>query len=174
MLQNYNRYKILKVFLDNPTESFRLRELSRLSKLAPLSVINYLKEFESQELIRKYEKRGIPFYQAIRDNKDFIFYKKISILYQLHNSGVIELLWEKLSPEAIILYGSHAKGEAIEQSDIDIFIIGKEKIINLDAFEKKLGKAIHLMFESNINKIPKELKNNLINGLVLKGYLKIF
>lgn len=162
----------MKLFLDNPTDSFRLRELSRLSGISPLSVMNYLKEFEKEELIKKYEKRKIPFYQALRDNEKFILYKKLSIIYELNESGLVNFLWEKLSPEAIILYGSHAKGESIETSDIDIFIIGKERMINLDEFEKKLGKTIHLIFNENVSKIPKELKNNLINGIVLKGYFK--
>ena len=73
MLQKYNRYKLLKIFLENPTESFRLRELSRLSKIAPPSTMNYLKEFEKEDLIKTYTKRGIPFYQARRDNPNFIF-----------------------------------------------------------------------------------------------------
>ena len=53
-----------------------------------------------------------------------------------------------------------------------IFIIGKEKKIGLEKYEKKLGKEIHLMFESSPKKISKELKNNLVNGIVLKGYFK--
>jgi len=174
MLQNYNKYKLLKIFLYNPTESFRLRELSRLSKISPPSVLNYLKEFERQNLIEKYEKRGIPFYKSNMDNEDFIQYKKLSILFELHNSGLIDFLWEKLSPEAIILYGSQIKGEASDDSDIDLFIIGKEKEINLEKFQKELNSEIHLMFEKNPKNIPKELKNNLINGVVLKGYLKLF
>jgi len=172
MLKKYNRYKLLKVFLDSPTESFRLRELSRLSNISPLSVMHYLKEFEEEELIRKYEKRGIPFYKAIRDNEKFVLYKKLSIIYELYESGLVDFLWDKLSPEAIILYGSHAKGESIEESDIDIFAIGKEKKLNLEEFEKKLNKTIHLMFKKDVKKIPKELKNNLINGIILKGYFK--
>ena len=174
MLNKYNRYKLLKVFMDSPTESFRLRELSRLSNLAPLSVRNYLEEFENEGMIRKFVKRGIPFYQAIRDNEKFILCKKISIFYELNESGLVDFLWNSLSPDAIILYGSHAKGEATEESDIDIFIIGKEREISMAEFEKKLGKRIHLMFERDIKKISKELLNNLINGIVLKGYLKVF
>jgi predicted nucleotidyltransferase len=173
MLENYNRYKLLKIFLYNPTESFRLRELSRLSKISPVSVINYLKEFEKQELIKKYDKRGIPFYQAVRDNEKFKLFKKISIIYELNVSGLVDYLWEKSSPEAIILYGSYAKGESIEDSDIDLFVIGVETKVNLGEYEKKLGKNIHLICDS-IKNISKELKNNLINGIVLKGYLKIF
>ena len=77
-------------------------------------------------------------------------------------------------PEAIILYGSHVRGESIEGSDIDLFIIGKYKDINLELYEDKLGKRIHLMYDQNAEKIPSELKNNLINGIILKGYLKVF
>lgn len=174
MLQNYNKYKLLKIFLDNPTESFRLREMSRMSKISPPSVLNYLKEFEKQGLIKKYEKRGVPFYKASPDNEDFIHYKKLSILFELHNSGIVEFIWEKASPEAIILYGSQIKGEATEDSDVDLFIVGKERELDIKKFEKALDKEIHLMFEPDIKKIPKELKNNLINGIVLKGYLSLF
>src|SRR3989344_2446546 len=162
MLQKYNRYRVLKVFIDNPTESFRLRELSRLVKIAPVSVGNYLKEFEKLGLIKRYEKRGVPFYQALRDNIKFIRYKKISVIYELYESGLIDYLWEKLNPEAIVLYGSHAKGEAIEDSDIDLFIVGKEKPLSLNEYEKNLGKKIHLMFNHNLGKVQNELKNNLI------------
>lgn len=173
MLQNYNRYKLLKVFLYSPTESFRLREMSRISSISPVSVMNYLKEFEHEGLIKRYEKRGIPFYQAERDNEDFKLYKKISIIYELNHSGLVSYLWEKLSPESIILYGSYAKGESVEESDIDIHIIGKERDIDIKEFEGKLGKSIHLMFSANVKKIPTELMNNLINGIILKGYLKV-
>lgn len=173
MLKNYNKYKVLRVFFDYPTESLRLRELGRLSGISPLSVMNYLKEFEKEGLVRKYEKRGIPFYQAERDNSRFILFKKLSIIYELNESGLVDELWEKLSPESIILYGSHAKGESVENSDVDIFIVGKEKKLDISSFEKKLEKNIHLMFGQDIGKISKELKNNLINGVILKGYLKI-
>lgn len=170
MLGKYNRYILLKVFLDSPLDNFRLRELSRISGISPASVMNYLEEFEKEGLIRKYEKRNVPFYQAERDNEDFIFYKKISILYELKKSGLINYLWDNLYPEAIILYGSYAKGESIEGSDIDIFIVGKERKILLDKFEKLFDREIHLMFKENPKKISKNLKSNLINGVVLKGY----
>ncbi|MBU0535786.1 MAG: nucleotidyltransferase domain-containing protein [Nanoarchaeota archaeon] len=174
MLDNYNRYKLLKVFLDFPTEAFRLRELGKLSRISPPSVMNYLKEFEKERLITRSVKRDIPFYRAERDNERFILYKKISIIYELNNCGLVEELWDSLSPEAMILYGSHAKGESIEDSDIDIFIIGKEKKINLIKFEDRLNKKVHLMFEPDIKDVPKELKNNIINGIILKGYIKVF
>lgn len=174
MLEKYNRYKLLKIFLFNPAEEFRLRELSRMSKISPPSVVSYLKEFKKEELIKSIIKRGIPFYKGEIDNEKFREYKKISALFEINSSGLTDFLWENVAPRAIILYGSHAKGESLEESDIDLFIIGDEKKINLEKFEKKIGKKIHLMFEKDPKNIPKELKNNLVNGIVLKGYLKLF
>lgn len=172
MLEKYNRYQLMKVFLYNPTETFRLRELSRISKISPPSVVAYLREFEKQGIIASFTKEKVPFYKANLHDEMFSFYQKLAILYELHQSGLVSFLWEKLAPEAIILYGSFAKGEATEHSDIDMFIIGKEEEIDLSHFEEKLGKHIHLMFDRNVKKIPRELKNNLINGIVLKGYFK--
>ena len=174
MLNKYNRYKLLRLFLDSPTESFRLREIARLTKISPPSVINYLKEFEKDGLIRRQIKREIPFYNSIRDNSNFILYKKISILFELNDSGLIDYLWDKLSPEAIILYGSFSRGESIENSDVDLFILGKNKNIDLINFEKKLNKRLHILFKESTKEIPNELKNNILNGIILKGYIKVF
>ena len=174
MFEKNNRYKILKIFLDCPLESFRLREIARLTKISPASVLNYLKEFAEKGLIEKYEKRGIPFYKAIRDNEDFKQYKKLSILFELHKSGLIDYLWDKLAPDTIILYGSFAKGEGTENSDIDLFIQAPEKKISLEKYEKQFGREINIFFDEEFSRLSNELKNNLLNGIVLKGYIKVF
>ncbi len=168
MLQSYNKYTILKIFLYSPTESFRWREISRMTKISPLSIMNYLKEFISEGIIKSYEKRGIKYYQAERDNEKFKIYMKLSIIYELNTSGLINEIWNKINPETIILYGSFSKGEAIEESDIDLFIVGIDRKIDITKY--KLSERISLKFEKSPEKIPKELKRNLINGIVLKGY----
>src|SRR3989344_2771330 len=164
MLEKYNRYRILKLFFDSPTDSFRLREISRLTKISPPSIMIYLKEFERGDIIKKQTKRNVPFYSAMRDNPNFVLYKKISIIFELNKSGLIDHLWDKLSPKAIVLYGSFAKGESIENSDVDLFILGKEKIVDIANFEKKLNKKVHLLFKESLKEIPDELKNNILNG----------
>ncbi|MFH1398676.1 MAG: nucleotidyltransferase domain-containing protein [Candidatus Woesearchaeota archaeon] len=170
MLQNYNKYKVLKVFLFSPTDSFRLRELSKMIELSPLSVVNYLREFGELSLVRKYTKRGIPYYQGLRDNCDFQLYQKLAIQYELHKSGLIRFLWEKLSPRCIVLFGSFAHGQAIEDSDIDLFLHCKLVDLDLRKYEKILGKKLHVLMESGRN-YSEEFWNNLINGIVLRGYL---
>ena len=50
MLQNNNKYKVLKVFSDSSTTEFGLREISRKIGLALPSVKNYFSELELIEL----------------------------------------------------------------------------------------------------------------------------
>ena len=172
MIQNYNKYKILKAFLYHPLEQWRFRQLSRKTNIPLPSTKKYLTDLEKESLIIKTIKENVPFYKANRNNDDFKFYQKLSIQYELHKSGLIDHLWDKANPDAIILYGSFARGEAIDESDIDIYIIGKEIKISLTSHEKKLNKSLHIIYQEDLKKVSKELKNNLANGLVLKGYYK--
>ena len=53
MIQNYNNYRILKIFLDDPLHGFGLREISRILKLGLPSVSNYIKQLEKEEALLK-------------------------------------------------------------------------------------------------------------------------
>lgn len=179
MLQNYNKWRVLGVFFDNPLPEeggFQLRELSREANLAPASVKRYLKELEAEGLIKETKQRvqGFPLYSANWEDERFLFYKKINNLVALAESGVISLINDECLPNAIVLFGSAAKGEDVKGSDIDLFVQSTPKKIGLDKFEKKLGRHISLLFAGNLNELSEELRNNIINGVKLKGYLKVF
>lgn len=173
MFKNNNNYKILKVFLDSPTKKYGLREISRKVLIAPASVKKYLKDFEKQGLIESYKEKNNPIYRAKIDNQRLKTFQKLSIIYELEISGLIDYLWNEICPEAIILFGSYSKGEATEESDIDIFLITKTKIeeINIKKYQEKFEKEIQILTQEE-NKIQKHLKKNLINGIILRGYLK--
>jgi len=72
------------------------------------------------------------------------------------------------------LFGSASIGEDTEQSDIDLYVDSKTKELNLEKYKKLLKRKINILYEEDFNKISPELKNNLINGVILKGYLKAF
>ncbi|MFH1511369.1 MAG: nucleotidyltransferase domain-containing protein [Candidatus Woesearchaeota archaeon] len=78
------------------------------------------------------------------------------------------------SPDGIILFGSCAKGEDTETSDLDLYIQSSEIKLDLGKFEKELHRRIQLFFSERIEKIPKELRNNILNGIKLDGYIKVF
>ena len=179
MLQKDNRYKILRIFFDDPSPKgigFQLREISRKVAVAPPSVKKYLNELEKEQLIVKTKHRihDYPVYYANRDNEEFKFLKKIDTVIKIKESGVIDYLLENCMPDVIILFGSASKGEDLKESDIDVFILSNKERIDITQFEKKLSRKINIFFSDNFNKLSKELRNNVINGIILKGYLKVF
>ncbi len=174
MLQEYTRYKILQEFFDYPRKSFQMREISRNTKITQPSVINHLKALMKEELIIRENKGIYPTYIANRDNEKFRAYKKINILLRLYDSKLIDDIYDKCSPKVIILFGSASIGEDTEQSDIDLFVDSKSKELNLKKYEKILKRKINILYEENFNRISAELKNNIINGIIIKGYLKAF
>ena len=92
----------------------------------------------------------------------------------IYESKLIDFLYEKFPEATIILFGSYSYGEDTINSDIDIAIIGtKEKDINLTEFEKKLEHNISINFYDNLHKINKHLRNNILNGIILKGGIEL-
>jgi predicted nucleotidyltransferase len=177
MLQKYNRDKVLGVFFDNPIPEggFTLREISRNSGVPLPSVKNYLEELESERLVLKKKNRlGNPVYYANRDEEYFLFLKKMNNIKIIHESGVVDYIYYASGSKAIILFGSACRGEDILESDIDLFVLSKEKKLDLEKFEKKLNRKINVFFKEGLNKTSKELANNVINGTILKGYVKVF
>jgi len=151
-----------------------MREISRKVKIAQPSVIAHLKALEKQGLIER-EKNGLyPTYRANRENQEFKTLKQTNTMLNLNKTGLMDYISNNCLPNSIVLFGSASKGEDIEESDIDLFVQSKEKKLDLERFEKQLNRKISLFFQEDINKLSKELRNNIINGIILKGYLKVF
>ncbi|MDP4012952.1 MAG: nucleotidyltransferase domain-containing protein [Candidatus Nanoarchaeia archaeon] len=174
MIQNYSRYRILEKFLDFPRKNYYVREISRLAKISHPSVILHLKALVKDGLIIK-EKIGIyPTFIANRDSEIFKIYRRFNIILRITESGLLDYLYDKCLPNSIILFGSASKGEDLEESDIDLFVQSPEKKLNLDKYEKLLNRKISLFFEENFSKLNNELKNNILNGIILRGYIKVY
>ena len=174
MIEKYSRYRILQEFFDFPRKNFQIRELSRNTKLAQISVINHLKALNKEKLIIKENKGIYPAYLANRENEFFKIYKKADLILRLHKIGLVDDLYDSCLPSTIVLFGSASKGEDIEESDIDLFVQSSSRKFNLEKYEKLLNRKISLFFEKNFSKLSNELKNNILNGEIVKGYLKVF
>ena len=173
LFKKYNVYKILRIFFNKPTTNFQLRQISRIIKLSHKSVLQHLKFLLKLNLIKINKKTLYKSYIANTEYGLFREYKRTDNLIQIYESDLIQHLKQKLLPNCIIIYGSYSDGYDIEKSDIDIFIQSEEKELNLREFERKLGRTIHLIFETDIKNISKELLNNLINGIVVYGKFRI-
>ncbi|MCD6589710.1 nucleotidyltransferase domain-containing protein [Candidatus Woesearchaeota archaeon] len=174
MLQKYSRYRILQEFFDFPTKDFFMRELSRRTKISQPSVINHLRALMKEGLIIREEKGLYPTYKANRENEIFKILKISNLILRMKSSGLIDYIYNTVFPDVIILFGSAARGEDIETSDIDLFVQAKEKKLKLAKYEKQLNRKISIFFKEDFGKLNEELKNNILNGIVLKGYIKVF
>jgi len=167
------------VFFDDPNPKgagFQLREISRNVNLAPTSVKRYLNELEKERLIIRSKHRiyNYPVYWANRADEMFKFFKKIDMMITISESGLLKYLWDKCMPDVIVLFGSAARGEDLRDSDVDLFLLCKERELNLQKFENKIKRKINIFFSESFDKLSDELKNNVINGVILRGYLKGF
>ncbi len=168
-----NKLKIMKIFFEEPSKNFQIREISRLSKIAVTSVKKYLNELLDESFIIKDKNTLYPSYVSNQQNTMFRVYKQFYVIIKIHESGLLEYLTDIFHPRCIILFGSMAKGEYNKSSDIDLFVQSDEKKVNLIKFEKILKHNINIICEENINKLSQELSNNIINGIKIYGYLKL-
>ena len=176
MIQKSNMYKVLKVFLEKPLEGFGVRQISRKIKLGLPSVSRYLKDLLKEKLVVRKKRYNQELYFANREGRLFRYYKTFETIRVLEESGLIDYLDKKLELPTIVLYGSHALGEDREDSDIDLFILSNLKEdLKLDDFESKIKKRLHMFIETKLDnkKISNEFINNLCNGIVLRGHLKV-
>lgn len=174
LLKDYALFKVLNVFFDDPIKDFQLREISRNIRLAHKSVLIYVNQLLKSGLIKMNTKTLYKSYNANTENLLFQRYKKTINQMKVYESGLVDYVYEKLMPSTIVLFGGYAKGTDTKTSDIDIFIEAKEEKMDIAKFEEKLGRKIHLVFEKDIQDLSKELKNNIINGIVLNGNLRLF
>lgn len=176
MLQKSNTSRVEEVFFISPTKEHYLMDISRNVKLAHTSVKRNLKKLVRdgliKELLEKRGKRKFPIYKANLGSKLYKIHKIVYNFSSLFQSGLIEFIEGKLSPKSIVLFGSFQRGEDTENSDIDLFVECKKKDLDFSDFEKKLKRKVEIHFNEDFTSYSKELKNNIINGVILSGFLE--
>ncbi len=168
-----NSYRILELFLEFPIKDFSVRGIARELKLSHATILNYINNLQKVGLLKKKEATLYPTYFANTESQKYKFYKKNWLVFKIAESELIDYIQKATLPSSIILFGSGAKATFAEKSDIDIFVEAQEERLDLTKYKKKLNHKINLLFEQNINNLSKELRNNIINGVLLYGFIKI-
>lgn len=163
-----------------PEKEFHVREIARRVTMSPTTVSKRLKLYEKNGILRSEEKLNHLLFMADLSSDSFR-YKKIAYnLEKIGSSGLIEFVKDKLDyPEAIVLFGSWAKGENSGKSDLDLMIVSPNKReIDLRKFEKEFGDVQLFILSSGdvegLKKTNPELVNSFVNGIVLDGSWGLF
>ncbi|MBU0470749.1 MAG: nucleotidyltransferase domain-containing protein [Nanoarchaeota archaeon] len=167
-------FKIAELIFNKPSTEFHIRGLAKLTGISTTAVARAIDELHYLDIV-KVEKSPITTKIKVNlESESYRFYKKIFNLYRLERYKLIQTLKETYRAKTIVLFGSFAKGEDVEESDIDLLILTnhKEKI-DLAAYEKIFKRHINLHILNSLEKSSSEFKNAVANGIVLHGYLKV-
>lgn len=172
MYHQFRRYRILRVFFDQPNRKFQLRELERITNISLPTIKHHVAVLVKEGFLKRMNEGIYPGYTSSM-NELYRLLKRNDLVLRLYESGFINELEERCTPNSIVLYGSGAEGRDDERGDIDIFVQSKKQDINIHDYEKKIKRVINILFEPDITTLDDSLKNSLANGIVLSGYLKV-
>ena len=165
------RIKLLDIFLSLPNARFYIRELERKINEEAKNISRELQNLETLGLLIS-EKHGNRRFYSLNEN--FFLYPELKgIIFK--TTGVLGLLKEAVTKlkgiEAAFIYGSYATGKEIESSDIDLMIIGKPDLTELNevisGLEDKLNREINYMcFDREEYEERKKTKDAFISGVL--------
>ena len=167
--------QILKIFFENPTKEWHFEEILKEGKITRSKADNWLKQFIKEGLIKKIKEKGrFPHYIADYQSPSYQNKKKLFGLNQIYESGFLNHLTSLKQAKTVILFGSFARSDWYDKSDIDIFIYGDSQGLKTAKFEMKLHHDIQIFAchdKEGLNKLGIELIRNIIKGNIIKGDL---
>jgi len=171
----FKEINTLKLFLNDPTREYNVREVARLLKMSPATASNKLKSFFKEGFLQMRKERILDLYKADIDSEKF---RDLKIFYNIRNlkeSGLIESLNEFYLKPVIVLFGSASFGMDIKDSDFDLLVVSEKisEFKGLKKFENKLKRNLQIFNVKKIKDLKNEnLINNVVNGISLQGKLK--
>jgi len=159
-------WKVLDYIVENPYKKLYLREISKNLSISPSSVKKALDILRKNEIIIEENLGNL---RIVSGNYEQSLFRYIKIAM---NMDKIRALIEKMLPaSSIVLYGSYAKGENDEKSDIDVFIISNSKKPLIDEW---VGKRLQIvkMTPAEWDKTKKSnhaYAEEIMRGILLHG-----
>lgn len=162
--------KVFSLLCLRTGEKMSQREIAKELDVSPTAVANAVTKLERSSLVKRERNKTINFISLNRESENAATLKRVENLKSLYVSGLSAFLEESLPGTTIILFGSYARGEDTITSDIDIAVIGrKEKMVVFEPYEETLRRTINIHFYASWDEIHAQLKNNILNGIVLHG-----
>lgn len=134
--------KVLEFFLANPETEFYQTEIAKKLKISRVTLLKWLRLLTKNELLESEVKGKSKYYRLNKDNPIVKQMKVLLTISKLYES-VKPLKGENIE---VYLYGSCARGEDTEKSDVDILILGKlerKKLVDLvEDMRKTMGREV--------------------------------
>jgi len=171
----FKELNILKIFFEEPSREYNVREVARILKIAPATASKELKKLVKEGLLKDRKERNLNLYKA---NLESDVYKDTKLYYnirKLKERGLIEAINKFYLKPTILLFGSGSYGNDTETSDLDLLIISErtKEFPEIKKFEEKLNRKLQIFIVKDIKDLKnKHLINNILNGIILQGQVK--
>ena len=164
--------KIMDFIFKKPENWTHVRQIARGLKISPETARKSLVTLKRHGIVESRKEGNMTQFRADLENEKYRREKMLHNLRAAYSSGIVNFLHEFYRPQAIVLFGSYARGEDISSSDIDIGVItSSRKRPDLGAFERKSARRVELSLFTRKD-VSEEFFANIINGIVLKGMIK--
>jgi predicted nucleotidyltransferase len=158
--------------LFNSSRQWRFEELRRDSGITRPQLSRWLKKFEKEGIIQRIKRKGeMPHYLADFHNPGYEIRKRLYAFNLLAGSGFLSHLLSLDKAQVIVIFGSFARSDWFNLSDIDVFIYGSDKGLNKEDFELKLARDIQVHLAKNRQDLISmdKLLPYVLNGIFVKG-----
>ena len=166
--------RVLELFFDNPTKEWHFEEILKEVNISRSKADGWLKQFVKEGIVQRVKPKGkMPYYVANHESSTYRNRKKLFALNKLYESGFLDYL-SGLKAKTVILFGSITRSDWYKKSDIDLFIYGDSRDLEIAKYESKLHRSIQVFSagnKSDLAKLGEGLIKNIISGDLVKGDL---
>lgn len=166
------RDSIIDLIFKAPEKWIHIRDAARKLGISPNTVRKGIALLKKNGIIQEKREGNLVMFRANLSDDRYKLEKRLYNIRKVYDSGIIDFIFDYYNPKAVVLFGSYSRGEDVSTSDVDLGVITSDKRMpDLSVFEKKLSRRIQLSLFTR-NQVSKEFFNNIINGFVLRGFLK--
>ena len=116
----------------------------------------------------------MPYFISDFESPNYRNKKRLYALSRLYETGLLNHLTMLKKAKAVVLFGSFARADWYEDSDIDIFIYGEDEGFEPYIYQPKLKRNIQSFVvkdNKDVKKFTPQFMHNLTQGYVVKGKL---
>lgn len=162
---------VLELFF-NSGKHWHFGEMMGQARISRGQLASWLRKFVKEGLILHLKERGKhPYYTHNLHDPRFQNRKRLYALQKLTQSGLLDHLASLDDAMVVILFGSFSRADWYGDSDIDIFIYGKDDAFEQGTFERRLKRNIQVFNAASRLELQRfdKMLPAIIGGDFIKG-----
>jgi len=156
---------IRRLFYEDPTREYHVREVARLLKISPTTTSKRLEELREEGIVKKEAKYNHLLFKSVK-SKFFRERQEEYFIRRLQEKGLLQHLMEVYKAEAIILLPSRK---------MQLVVITTAKTQSKKkAYQLDIPVQVHVYTQKELEKKEKTFRNDLVNGITVAGRWEVF